>query len=388
MRNIKIKFGQIAIVLVLLVVGASTAKSQWYIMESRADSLVQVGIEAIYNINFSLCEKIYKTVQKEYPGNLAGYFLEATSDWWKVQLNIRSHSNDKQFLKSINKVISMAQKELDTANYNLGAIFFKAAAIGYRGRYYTIREQWVNAALDGQEAYKLLTRGLIIAPGNRDMLFGIGYYNYFSKVIPDEMPILKPLLSFVPVGDKVLGIKQLKASSESALYADVEATIVLLQIYYQFEKDWDNALRIAEKLTKRFPNNPFFQKYLGRLLYIKGNFDAAEKVWYKLLLKGSKKTYGYDDLLAREAMYYYGDILMIRGNNDRAIKYLTASSKMSNKVDKTSSGFIAMSHLKLGIIYEQKGNKSKAKEHFKKVLESANFENSHKIAKDHLKKYK
>lgn len=388
MRNFRRQIVKLLLLISLFVIGVSSSKSQWYIMESRADSLVQVGIDAIYNINFSLCEKIYKQVQKEYPGNLAGYFLEATSDWWKVQLNTRSTANDKQFLKSINKVIDKAQQELDTANYSLGAIFFKAAAIGYRGRFYTIREQWVNAAIDGQEAYKLLTRGLVLAPGNRDMLFGIGYYNYFSKVIPDEMPLLKPLLSFAPIGDKVLGIKQLKASAESALYADVEAKIVLLQIFYQFEKDWDNALAIAQKLASKYPDNPFFQKYLGRLYYVKGNFSAAEKVWYKLLVSGSKKTYGYDDLLAREAMYYYGDILMSRGNLDRAIKYLTASSKMSNKVDKQASGFISMSHLKLGMIYEQKGNVNKAKEHYKKVLESPNFQNSHEKAKDYLKKHK
>lgn len=370
--------------LLILLIPAISTKAQWYVMDSRADSLVQIGIDEIYNVNFTACERIYKQIQKEYPRNLAGYFLEATSDWWKVQLNTSSNKYDKQFLTSINKVIDKAQEEIEISKYDPAAIFFKAAAVGYRGRYYTIREQWVNAAVDGQNAYKLLTQGLIIAPNNRDMLFGIGYYNYFSQVFPEQFPLIKPLISFVPAGDKRLGIKQLKASSESALYADVEAAIVLLQIYYQFEKDWDNAMVMAQKLHTKFPNNPYFYKYLGRLTYIRSDFAASEKIWYEILTKGSKRTFGYDDLLAREAMYYYGDLLMIRGQYERALKYLLSSSKMSQKVDKEASGFITMSNLKLGMIYDLQNNRNKAVECYKKVLAAPDYLDSRSKAKMYL----
>lgn len=362
-----------------------SSNAQWYIMSTKEDSLVQLGIDNIYNMNFGAAEKIYNLVQKQYPNNLAGYFLQATSDWWKVLLNSSTKEYDKAFLNSINKVITKSQQTLDTAKFDVVAIFFKAAGIGYRARFYTVREQWVSAAMDGHQAYQMLVEGLKIAPGNRDMLFGIGYYNYFSQVFPQQYPLLKPLISFIPAGDKNLGIKQIKASSESAKYADIEASIVLMQIYYQFEKDYSKAMEIARKLNNKYPSNPYFYKYIGRLSYTLGDFAEASKIWYNILLKGGKKTFGYDDALAREAMYYYGDILMSNGEYSRALKYLTASARMSKKVDKETSGFITMSNLKLGMIYDIQGNRAKAMEYYKTVLNSADYSGSKNKARDYLK---
>mgnify|MGYP000884842003 CR=1 FL=1 len=370
--------------ILLIFTNITKINAQWYVMETRADSLVQLGINDIYNVDFASCEKIYKQIQREYPGNLAGLFLEATSDWWKLQLNSTTRQYDRQFMNSINKVINKSQSVIDTSKFDLGAIFFKAAAIGYRARYYSIREQWVNAAMDGHTAYKLMIEGLKLAPNNRDMLFGVGYYNYFSQVLPEQMPIIKPLISFIPMGNKKVGIKQIKASSESARYAAVEAEIVLLQIYYQFEKDYDNAIEIARSLHKKYPNNPYFYKYLGRLTYILSYFNESEKIWYDLLKKGSKRTYGYDDLLAREAMYYYGDILLNKGQYDRALKYLTSSSKMSNKVDDESSGFVTLSNLKIGMIYDKKNNRKKALEYYNKVESAKDYLGSKSKARQYI----
>lgn len=374
------------LVLTLMIILSNSSKAQWMIMKAETDSLVQVGIKHIYNVRFAESEKIAKQIQSQFPLNQSGYFLEAVSYWWKILMYVESREYDKPFLKSIDKVLDKCDKALETAASDIGALFFKGAALGYRGRFYSQREEWVKAALDGHQAYKILEKALAIAPNNRDMLFGIGYYNYFSIVLPEKYPLLKPLMAFAPVGNKKMGLLQVKASANSARYSNLEAMIVLMQIYYTFEKNTTEALKIADELFNQFPDNPYFHRYVGRCCVSLGHFSRFEAIWYDILKKCRNKKVGYDDRTAREAMYYYGTALYYKNEYGRALKYFLASSKMSNKFDKEVTGFVIQSNLKIGKIYDIQNKRSKAIEYYKKVASWEDNNGSKHEAKRYLQK--
>jgi hypothetical protein len=116
-----------------------------------------------------------------------------------------------------------------------------------------------------------------VAPSNPDIMLGTGIYNYFAAAIPERFPIVKPMLLFLPTGDKKLGIMLLTASSQRARYASIEAKVALMQIYYTFEKNNFEAIKIAEELNLKYPNNPYFKKYYARLLVSTGKFAEFEK---------------------------------------------------------------------------------------------------------------
>lgn len=353
--------------LVLFVVSGSTAFAQWNLMNQAADSVTRIGIDKIYNMKFDEAEKIAKQLRKTYPEHPVGNFLESTSYWWRILIYADSRKYDKKFLSVIDDIIEQCDDKLEDTPSDIVYLFFKGAALGYRGRYYSQRESWVKAALDGHAAYRTLEKALSVAPGNRDLLFGIGYYNYFAVVLPAKYPLLKPLMSFAPVGDKKLGLLQLKASAKSARYANLEAEIILMQIFYTFEKNTREAKEIATSLHKRFPQNPYFHKYVGRCCVILGQFDEMESVWMNILKRARAKQAGYDDRTSREAMYYYGTALYYKGAYDRALKYFLASSKMSKKFDKEITGYVIQSNLKIGKIYDKQGKRAKANEYFQKV---------------------
>ncbi|MEN6511083.1 MAG: tetratricopeptide repeat protein [Chloroherpetonaceae bacterium] len=370
--------------IIICCFSAVETHSQWAIMYQDADSLVLLGTDCIYNLEFARAEKIFKDVQNKYPTHPAGYFLDAMIEWWEINLYPDNESKDKQFFKKIDKVIDKCNYILDSIPYDINALFFKGGAIGYRARLLTMRNQWVTAAQDAKIALDILNTCLQIAPTNHDILLGTGIYNYFSQKFAEDYPIIKPLLVFAPRGDKRLGMFQLRSAAKYARYAKVEAEVVLLQIYYSFENDIYEAVKIAEELHLRYPNNPYFHRYLGRIYVRLGYTADYEKTWREIFSRCSEKWYGYNNSTAREAIYYIGLALMGRGNYPEAEKYFKKSIEGSKIIDKEQTGFLALSYLKLGNIYDAMGKRDKAVQSYNEVLKVKNYNESHTLAKKYL----
>ncbi len=371
----------ISIAIIFLSFAGNQAYSQWAIMYSDADSLVLLGSDLIYNLEFAKAEQIFKDVQKKYPIHPAGYFLDAMIDWWIINLNLDDERRDGQFLKKIDKVINKCDYILDSIPTDINALFFKGGAIGYRARLYALRNKWIAAARDAQVALDILTRCQILAPTNHDILLGTGIYNYFSQKFAEDYPIIKPLMAFAPRGDKRLGLFQLRSAANYARYAKVEAEVVLLQVYYSYENDIYEAQKIAEELHTKYPNNPYFHKYLGRIYVRMGYTTEFEKTWRDIFSRCSEKWYGYNNSTAREAIYYIGLALLTRNNFSEAEKYFKKAIEGSKIVDKEETGFLAFSYLKLGNIYDAMGNRNKAVQSYNQVLKIKDYNDSHNQAK-------
>jgi tetratricopeptide (TPR) repeat protein len=382
----KTKYFSIIITVIFVLLFSSTKIfGQWVILKHDADSLVRQGTYYIYNVEYDKAETCFKKVQEMYPGQPAGYFLDAMVYWWKITLHRETNKFDVPFEERIDKVINICDRILDTNESDLGALFFKAGAMGYRARYYAQKESWVKAASDGSSAYSIMKECQKLAPANHDIMLGTGIYNYFAVAIPEKFPMVKPLMTFFPRGDKQLGIYQLRAASRKARYAAVEARVVLLQIYNSFEKDADIAMSIAKELLETYPRNPYFQRYYARLLVRKGDQDAYEKEWRAILLKCMDKNVGYDPFTAREAMYYIGLSLMRRGDFDTALRYFLKANEGS-KIDNEDSGFTINVNIFIGNIYDLKNNRAEAKKYYSSVLKLKEFDNSHTKAKIFLDK--
>lgn len=376
------------ILFLLILILPVRSWSQWPIIKTDADSLIQLGADYIYNVEFDKARECFDEVIERYPDHPAGYFLDAMIEWWKILLYRDTHEFDGQFLDKIEKVIIVSDKLLESDEFDIKGLFFKGGALGFRGRFWALRKSWIRAASDGNEAFNILIECWKTAPSNHDIMLGTGIYNYFAEAIPEKYPYLKPLLTFLPPGDKEIGIKQLKACSRHALYAGVEAEVVLLQIYYTFERDNKKAMEMAEHLNKKYPRNPYFQRYLGRTYVINGYLDDWERVWRNILNSYIAGERGYDVLSAREALYYIGMALMRKADYDMALKYFNKCEDACRVLDDEDepSGFRVQANLYIGKIYDKLGKRDKAKEQYEKILDWDEYNGSHKQAERYLKK--
>jgi tetratricopeptide (TPR) repeat protein len=177
----------------------------------------------------------------------------------------------------------------------------------------------------------------------------------------------------------------LRAASRKARYAAVEAKVVLLQIYNSFEKDYEIAQAIAKELLDAYNNNPYFHRYYARLLVRRGEQMGYEQEWREILIRSMDKKVGYDNLTAREAMYYIGLSLMRRSENESALKYFLKANE-GRIIDEDDSGFAVNINIFIGNLYDKKGEHNKAKPYYQEVLKMKEFDNSHTKARVFLER--
>ena len=244
----------------------------------------------------------------------------------------------------------------------------------------------MKAANDGRSALPIVHKAYELAPENKDILLGTGIYNYYAEVIPEKYSWVKPLMIFFPKGDKKKGIKQLREASEQATYANVEATYFLLQILQNYELKYDQALPLAQTLHTRYPNNPIFHKYVGRCFAALGRLNEMRGIYSDIVDLVRQKHFGYDSYTDREAQYYLGLFEMGAGNNDEALPYFYKADELSRTLDhKEQSGFMVMTNLKIGMIYDLQRKRELASAQYNKVLNMTDFQGAHAQAESFLK---
>ncbi len=247
--------------------------------DAKYDSLVTTGIREIYNIKFPAAEKTFREVIADYPDQPAGRFFLAMIDWWKILLDVDDESRDEIFFQKLEDIIYQCDDLLDKNPKNVDALFFKGGAIGFRGRLRAFRESWLKAADDGREALPIVEEASNLDPNNKDVLLGFGIYNYYAAVIPEEYPLIKPLMIFFPNGDKQKGIDQLNNTAENGKYAKYEAQYFLMTLYYTYEKNPYKADEYAKELTNEFPDNPIFERWRGRIAAKRGDMTLSSNIF-------------------------------------------------------------------------------------------------------------
>ncbi|MBI5323908.1 MAG: hypothetical protein HZB41_01275, partial [Ignavibacteriae bacterium] len=226
-----------------------------------------------------------------------------------------------------------------------------------------------------------------LAPGNHDIMLGTGIYNYFAVVLPEKYSGLKAISVFLPEGDKEIGILQLESAGKYARYSNIEAKVILLQIYYQWEENYFKSLALAQDLFSKYPNNPYFHRYLGRSYVALGMRQQWEETWREVVNRCIKKQLGYDRVTAREALFYVGTGLMYKGDYENALKYFYKCDEACRYLDKKEpSGFMVRTNLYIGQIYDKQGKREYAIKQYEKVIDWKDYKGSAAEAERYMKR--
>ncbi len=354
--------------------------------DSVVEASVQRGIRAVYNLEFENAEREFSTLMSLRPHHPAGYFFRAMITWWRIMIDIDNRQYDDQFFHELEGVVGLCDSLLDVNENDVDAIFFKGGAIGFEGRLRFHRDDWLAAANAGRKALPLVQKARELDPSNYDILLGTGIYNYYAEVIPDEYPFVKPLLLFIPSGDRQKGLEQLRLAAERGKYAGIETSYFLMQIYYSYERDYPKALEIARSLHARFPNNMMFHKYVGRCCVVMSDWQAAEETFREIISRVRAGGRGYTAGVEREAIYYLGLCAMHARQYETALEEYYRCDEMSRQLDVLEqSGFMVMANLKIGMIYDLQGKRDLAQKQYEKVRKMKEYKDSLVQAERYLK---
>jgi tetratricopeptide (TPR) repeat protein len=364
----------------------SNALAQW-LPDSFADYYTRRGVDFIYGMQFDSARSEFQKLIKINPSHPSGYFFIAMVEWWKILINPDDKSSDERFYSLLANVISICDKRLEANPNDVTGLFFKGGAIGFRGRLRVHREQWLHAANDGRLAIPIVHQAYKLEPDNIDVLLGMGIYNYYRDVIPNKYPIVKPFVILFPPGDKMLGIQQLKQAADQAKYANIEATYFLIQLLLNYEKQYSQALPLALKIFKKYPNNPIFHRYVGRLHVALGRWEDVQKVFSEIINRNSNNQIGYNHSALREAYYYLGLNYFNISMLDEALKNFYKCDELSRSLDTgDQSGFMVLTNLKIGMIYDLQSKRDLAIKQYNKVLNMTAYQNSREQARQFIKK--
>ncbi|HUL43216.1 MAG TPA: hypothetical protein VLY03_02550 [Bacteroidota bacterium] len=370
--------------LFVFLIVCSTGHAQW-LGDSVSESHLQKGIGLVYDLSFDSAQAEFRAVERAHPDHPAGYFFLAMVDWWKIVTDIGNTSHDEHFIGELDHVIDLCDKRLDANGNDTTALFFKGGSLGFEGRLFVNREDWLKAANAGREALPIVQKAAKLAPENTDILLGTGIYNYYAAVVPEQYPFVKPLTLFFPKGNRVRGLDQLRTAAEKARYAGTEAKYVLLVSLVNFEHAYGDALILALQLHAQYPNNALFHRYVGRCYASASNWDEMNRVFKEILDDVHAHRLGYDQLTEREANYYLGLHAMEFADYDSALSYFYRADELSRVLDADGpSGFMTATNLRIGMIYDLQGKRDLAITQYRKVLDMKDYMDAHKQAQQYL----
>ena len=124
--------------------------------------------------------------------------------------------------------------------------------------------------------------------------------------MPQRHAIIRPVMAFLPDGDRQRGLDQLREVAEHGRYARAEAAYFLAQIYRIFERDDRAALPYLQSLYAQYPDNALFHRYAARNLIEVGRWSEGYALYQSYVDRSREEYTGYHVHGRIEALYYLG----------------------------------------------------------------------------------
>lgn len=363
--------------------------SSYLLLDKGLQYRITKAINSMYNFDFATAERDFAVIMYQYPDHPLPDFLMALGYWWRIEINVDNKRYDNIFIQYLDRANAKAKKMLDQNPRNKEAAFFLAAGYGFQGRLYSERKSWTKATFAGKNALNYMEMSRGEEEFNPELLLGDALFNYFSVWIPENYPLLKPVLALFPKGNKKLGLTQLEKVASNAFYTRVEAQYFLFRLYGSEENRPQDALRIVEYLHEKFPNNPYFHRSYARYLYTTGKWTQAMQESLEILDRIEQKQFGYEATSGRYASFYLGEYFYRIGNLIEAKRYYSRTVTIGEESETQESGYYLYSLISLGKIATFEKNKPLAKTYFNQVKRYAKRKHpAHQEARDFIKKNK
>lgn len=323
------------------------------------------GIEHLYNWEFETAEELFRRIIDEKPMDPAGYFYFSMVSWSRMAAGFWSSGTVREYEKRIDQTITIAKQRIEGGNADSFAYFYLGGALGFKGRFQLMEQKWFSSYLVAREAIEALKTCLGLDPDNKDVLLGLGIYDYYTARFSGVLKFLTYV--FLHRGDREEGLRKLHQAAGEAVYSSTEAKSMLLHIYLFMESDFQKALPLAEDLAGTFRNCPRLV-YLQGLACIRLGMDSGyRKALNDLYETAREKGSGIDASIWESwARYLEVSHHVFNRQYDKAMAVL--DNILADRDPENNPYMIAWPLLKKGMIHDLEGERNKALEYYDEVL--------------------
>jgi tetratricopeptide (TPR) repeat protein len=277
-----------------------------------------------------------------------------------------SPETEKRFLDEISKALALAQASIDRNPKDAPAFYSMGVSYGLRSNFYwVVKKAWHDALRDATSARHAHSRVEELQPNNVDARLVEGLDDYIVGSLPLQFRMLGFLIGVH--GDKEKGIRLVKDVAEHGETDRADAEILLGALYRRENKP-QLVVPLALDLIRRYPRNYILRLELSQMYSMAGDkarsIEAVEEV---ARLKRSNAP-GYDRVPWEKIYFQEGTIQFWYRDLDQALDNLTKVAAASAEVD-LNTGVSA--YLRIGQIYDMKGQRAQAVAYYKKAIEYA-----------------
>ncbi len=327
------------------------------------------GIDLLYNRHFDKADDLFRKLIKKSPENPEGYFYLAMVTWSRLATGFWGSETVEEYRRRIDRTIHVAQSRIDHFPATSNDFFYLGGALGFKGRFELMRGKWLSSFFLSRDAIDALETSLEMDPGNRDVLLGLGIFDYYTAHLSGALKFLTRLL--LHKGNKEDGLEKLHLAAGEAIYSRTEAKSMLLHIYLFLEEDFQKALDFALDLAGKYAQNPRYTVLAG-VCYIRLGMDLQYQDMVGLLRKKSLEAPSSELALfwKRRALYLETVYDLFHG------RYSEARLKLNLILDhpdpQGDPAMIAWPLTKIGMSYDLAGDRERAVKYYRQVLNMAN----------------
>ena len=211
------------------------------------------GIELTHDMQYEKAHKIFDEMIRLEPKNPRGYFFKSAC-YYSMYTDEKNHAD--KFRHATNKAIDIAREMLRKNGDDPDAMFYLGCAYGKLGMYYMDNGSYIKAYWYGNKGIKYLKKVIEKDPDYYDAYLGLGIFDYSVSVLPKIIKSLSFLLRIN--GDRIKGLDEIRLTSTKGTYAKGDAKIALLNIYIDYENDFDAALTLLKVTEMGLPVTMMF----------------------------------------------------------------------------------------------------------------------------------
>ena len=337
--------------------------------KGRPNPDVIQGINHLYDLEFDEAERLFSKIVAEKPDYPVGYFYMAMVTWSRLSVGFWTAENLKEYVERIDLTMSVAKKGIEKNEKDSRNYFYLGGALGFKGRFELMQQKWFSSYNLAYDSIQALRTSQKLDPDNKDVLLGLGIYDYYTAKLSGVLKFLTYL--FLHRGDKEEGMRKLNVAANEAVYSGLEAKSMLIHIYLYLEEDYDKALPFIQDLRAKFAKNPRYPFFEG-LVHIRRDDDGRYREMVEALRAESRKKKTRTDLVIWEnqALYLEATYHLFRDQTQQARNKLEAI--LSQADPELDPDMIAWPILKKGMSYDLEGKREKALEHYRQVLKMEN----------------
>ncbi|MFN0122422.1 MAG: tetratricopeptide repeat protein [Blastocatellia bacterium] len=359
------------------------------------------GNDAVFNLDYAAARLKFEEVRAKLPDHPAGDLYVATLIWLdhlnksrRLQTGLYQNesfyagadkakeetegdaveqSTERAFREAINRARAKAiALVVRTNKKDADALYFRGAVYGVIAAYdASVARKFWGAMRNGSRGVDDHQEVLKLRPDYFDANLSVGLYNYIVGSLPFAMRALAAIGGIRGNRDK--GIAQLEDAMYKGRYVSDDARVMLVALY-QNEKRPQDALKLLQNLSQRFPKNYLLRMEMANTMAQLKQYNEAYAV-YDDLLKN-------DEGRAADLIHFqYAEALVSGQEYARAVTHFLDIGKLP----KAEAGLVTQSMLRAGQASDMAGKRAEAIAQYKAVLARPNIYDSREQAEKGLK---